>query len=106
MGMPTYGQSFSLASNRNNGLNAPTYGGGEAGDATRSRGFLSYYEVSIISSNEFCISYLITNALLSDLPQSVEPQLAIGPRPFGKDGSVCLQRKPVGVLWRSRHDQV
>jgi len=46
MGMPTYGQSFSLASSKNNGLNAPTYGGGEAGDATRSRGFLSYYEVS------------------------------------------------------------
>ncbi|XP_008184295.1 probable chitinase 10 isoform X2 [Acyrthosiphon pisum] len=44
MGMPTYGQSFSLAS-KNNGLNAPTYGGGEAGDATRSRGFLSYYEI-------------------------------------------------------------
>lgn len=47
MGMPMYGQSFSLASSRNNGLNAPTYGGGEAGEATRSRGFLSYYEVRI-----------------------------------------------------------
>lgn len=46
LGMPTYGQSFSLASSKNNGLNAPAYGGGEAGDATRSRGFLSYYEVS------------------------------------------------------------
>ncbi|XP_025423968.1 probable chitinase 10 isoform X2 [Sipha flava] len=45
MGMPMYGQSFSLASSQNNDLNAPTYGGGEAGDATRSRGFLSYYEI-------------------------------------------------------------
>jgi len=41
-----YGQSFSLADNSNHGLNAPTYGGGEAGDSTRARGFLSYYEVS------------------------------------------------------------
>ena len=43
--MPMYGQSFSLADNSNHGLNAPTYGGGEAGDYTRARGFLSYYEV-------------------------------------------------------------
>lgn len=46
MGMPMYGQSFSLADNSNNGLNAPTYGGGEAGEETRARGFLAYYEVS------------------------------------------------------------
>lgn len=45
MGMPMYGQSFSLADNANHGLNAPTYGGGEAGEATRARGFLAYYEV-------------------------------------------------------------
>lgn len=46
MGMPMYGQSFSLADNQQNGLNAPTYGGGEAGEETRARGFLAYYEVS------------------------------------------------------------
>lgn len=45
MGMNMYGQSFSLADRNNNGLNAQTYGGGEAGAATRSRGFLSYYEI-------------------------------------------------------------
>ncbi|XP_050082117.1 probable chitinase 10 [Anopheles aquasalis] len=45
MGMPTYGQSFSLADNNNHDLNAQTYGGGEAGDQTRARGFLSYYEI-------------------------------------------------------------
>jgi len=45
MGMPMYGQSFSLADNAQNTLNSPTYGGGEAGEATRARGFLSYYEV-------------------------------------------------------------
>uniref|UniRef100_A0A182LZU2 Chitinase n=1 Tax=Anopheles culicifacies TaxID=139723 RepID=A0A182LZU2_9DIPT len=45
MGMPMYGQSFSLADVNDNGLNAKTYGGGEAGDQTRARGFLSYYEI-------------------------------------------------------------
>ncbi|KAH8272046.1 hypothetical protein KR026_004304, partial [Drosophila bipectinata] len=45
MGMPMYGQSFSLAQISDNQLNAPTYGGGEAGVATRARGFLSYYEI-------------------------------------------------------------
>ncbi|KAH8339656.1 hypothetical protein KR067_012162, partial [Drosophila pandora] len=45
MGMPMYGQSFSLAQISDNQLNAPTYGGGEAGMATRARGFLSYYEI-------------------------------------------------------------
>lgn len=46
MGMPMYGQSFSLADNQQNGLNSPTYGGGEAGEETRARGFLAYYEVT------------------------------------------------------------
>ncbi|KAF7994541.1 hypothetical protein HCN44_004013 [Aphidius gifuensis] len=45
MGMPLYGQSFSLAETNVNGLNSATYGGGEAGDSTRARGFLSYYEI-------------------------------------------------------------
>lgn len=45
LGMPMYGQSFSLAEHKNHGLNAQTYGGGEAGDATRARGFLAYYEI-------------------------------------------------------------
>ncbi|XP_076756261.1 putative chitinase 10 [Xylocopa sonorina] len=45
MGAPLYGQSFSLAERSQRGLNAPTYGGGEAGEATRARGFLSYYEI-------------------------------------------------------------
>lgn len=46
MGMPMYGQSFSLSETLENGLNAPTYGGGEAGEETRARGFLAYYEVN------------------------------------------------------------
>lgn len=46
LGLSLYGQSFSLAQANDNGLNAATYGGGEAGDFTRARGFLAYYEVS------------------------------------------------------------
>ena len=45
MGMPTYGQSFSLADNSVNGLNARSYGKGEAGQFTRAGGFLAYYEM-------------------------------------------------------------
>lgn len=50
LGMPMYGQSFSLAERSNNGLNSPTYGGGEAGPETRARGFLAYYEVTLFDS--------------------------------------------------------
>jgi chitinase len=48
LGMPMYGQSFSLADKNNIGLNSPSYGGGEAGEDTRARGFLSYYEVMMM----------------------------------------------------------
>ena len=47
LGMPMYGQSFTLADSKDNGLQSKSYGGGEAGHSTRARGFLSYYEVSI-----------------------------------------------------------
>lgn len=43
--MPMYGQSFSLSESGATGLGVPTYGGGEAGDETRARGFLAFYEV-------------------------------------------------------------
>ncbi|CAH4032079.1 unnamed protein product [Pieris brassicae] len=45
MGFPFYGQSFSLMENAGNTLGAPSYAGGEAGDETRARGFLSFYEI-------------------------------------------------------------
>lgn len=45
MGMPLYGQSFSLASASDNGLNQKAYGRGTAGEYTRAGGFLAYYEV-------------------------------------------------------------
>ena len=46
MGMPMYGQAFSLASAAaNQGLNAPAPGRGQAGEFTRAGGFLAYYEI-------------------------------------------------------------
>ena len=45
MGMPLYGQSFQLAEPSTNGLNARAPGPGQAGEFTRSAGFLAYYEV-------------------------------------------------------------
>lgn len=45
MGLPFYGQSFSLIENAESGLGAPTFAGGEPGDETRARGFLAFYEV-------------------------------------------------------------
>ncbi|CAG9096681.1 unnamed protein product [Plutella xylostella] len=45
MGVPMYGQSFSLVEHAGAGLGAPAYAGGEAGDETRARGFLAFYEI-------------------------------------------------------------
>ncbi|CAH0555523.1 unnamed protein product [Brassicogethes aeneus] len=45
MGMPLYGQSFSLADTSKLGLNEKTYGPGEAGEFTRAGGFLAFYEI-------------------------------------------------------------
>lgn len=46
MGMPLYGQSFTLADTKNHGLNARAPGPGTAGEFTRAAGFLAYYEVN------------------------------------------------------------
>jgi len=45
MGMPLYGQSFTLTKVEEQGLNAPAKGGGKAGVATRAKGFLAYHEI-------------------------------------------------------------
>lgn len=46
--MPLYGQSFTLADSAERGLNARTYGPGEAGEFTRAGGFLAFYEVGAL----------------------------------------------------------
>jgi len=45
VGMGTYGRSFTLTSLANYGMNAPTTGGGTAGEFTKESGFLAFYEV-------------------------------------------------------------
>ncbi|KAH8400624.1 hypothetical protein KR222_009154, partial [Zaprionus bogoriensis] len=45
MGMPLYGQSFTLENAKNNGLNAKAPGPGQAGEFTKAAGFLAYYEI-------------------------------------------------------------
>lgn len=45
VGMGTYGRSFTLASLSNYGMNAPTTGGGTAGEFTKESGFLAFYEI-------------------------------------------------------------
>ena len=45
MGIPLYGQSFTLSTGSNNALNAPSSAPGQAGGFTRQAGFLAYYEI-------------------------------------------------------------
>ena len=52
MGMPLYGQSFTLSSASVNGLNAPALSAGQAGAFTRQPGFLAYYEICDKIKNE------------------------------------------------------
>jgi chitinase len=74
MGMPMYGQSFSLADRSNVGLNSPSYGGGEAGEDTRARGFLSYYEVCWLRFLRI-IARCLSDKLLSDLHENQAQEL-------------------------------
>ena len=52
MGMPLYGQSFTLSSSSNHGLNAPAPSPGSQGPFTRQAGFLAYYEICHSVKNE------------------------------------------------------
>lgn len=65
MGMPMYGQSFTLEDPATNGLNAKAKGPGEAGEYTRQGGFLAFYEVAL-QSRLFCIELMFFFTL--DLP--------------------------------------
>lgn len=47
MGIPMYGQTFTTEAVSNIGtLNVPALSGGDAGEYTRAKGFLAYYEAS------------------------------------------------------------
>ena len=45
LGVPLYGQAFTLDNTEENGLNAPARQKGQAGEFTRADGFLAYYEI-------------------------------------------------------------
>ena len=51
VGMPLYGQAFTLDSDTTTGLNSPARRKGAAGQFTRAAGFLAYYEVPMESWN-------------------------------------------------------
>ena len=52
MGMPLYGQSFTLSSSSNHGLNAPAPSPGSKGPFTQQPGFLAYFEICDSVKNE------------------------------------------------------
>ena len=45
LGLPIYGRSFKLDDPKVNGFHAPARAGGTAGEWTRAKGFLGYYEI-------------------------------------------------------------
>ena len=45
MGIPFYGQTYTLKSGYNNQLKAPTTGPGKAGQSSLQPGFLTYFEI-------------------------------------------------------------
>lgn len=51
MGMPLYGQTFTLRNESDVSLQAPISGPGRAGQFTRAAGFLAYYEVFYLSDS-------------------------------------------------------
>lgn len=67
MGMPMYGQTFTLENRRNvqrgkepYGLNTPASTGGEEGEYTRAKGFLAYYEVCNHRSSRYIQTNLVS----------------------------------------------
>ena len=58
MGMPTYGRSFTLSSDSEHGLGAPSRGPGIPGRITKAEGVLSYYEVIHVIYNSIVVESL------------------------------------------------
>lgn len=59
MGMPLYGQSFTVSDAKNTGLNSHAPGPGTAGEFTKAAGFLAYYEVIFNENDQISIKYII-----------------------------------------------
>lgn len=123
VGIPLYGRSYTLSAPQlSYGYGAPADAPGEEGAATREKGYLSYYEVSMwIQScrNSLTLSYiLIYTFILSmclfspdgvillfgflDLSASERRWLGGGCSLAGPHGPLLAQRKPMGGIWRWR----
>lgn len=63
MGMPMYGQSFSLEKASNNGLNAIAPGPGQAGEFTRAAGFLAFYGEKLFKAFQMIVKVLANSSI-------------------------------------------
>ncbi|RWS29883.1 Sar s 18 allergen (chitinase-like protein) [Leptotrombidium deliense] len=86
VGMATYGRSFTLAKISNYAMNAPTAGGGKAGEYTRESGFLSFYEVCDLLKDGG--TYLWDDE--QKVPYAVQNDLWVG---FDDERSIRLKMK-------------
>lgn len=59
VGIPFYGQSFTLKNENNNGYGAPAMGPGVPGEITKQPGMLAYYEICYKSNNIFCRNHKV-----------------------------------------------
>lgn len=57
LGIPTYGRSYTLLNEDVTDIGAPTDGPGAQGDATREKGYLSYYEVNLCETKNSVDSF-------------------------------------------------
>jgi len=87
MGMPLYGQSFTLNKVEENGLNAPARGGGNQGVATRAKGFLAYHEICRLVKQGY--------ALVKDdvTPPRMGPYAYKGNQWVGFDDKAMIEQK-------------
>ena len=86
MGMPMYGQSFSLNDREEKGLNAPANGRGQAGEFTRAGGFLAYYEICDKIQQQ---GWQVT----VDTENRLGPYASSGDQWFGFDDIAMIRRK-------------
>ena len=86
MGMPLYGQSFTLNDKKVHGLNAPARQKGRAGDYTRAPGFLAYYEICHNIKKEKW-------TVVRDKNQSMGPYAYQGNQWVGFDDIETIRRK-------------
>ena len=89
MGIPLYGQSFTLNSPADNKLNAAARSGGAAGPATRAKGFLAYHEI--------CRKVAAGWAVVQDPLNTMGPYAYKDNQWVGYDDPAMIRRKSLAV---------